>query len=259
MAYRGSEDGRGNDARLVTLQLASSGDSLCCWKSPISKRLTQCAGVPSHSPASLCGAAYHVSELQHTLSNLDGKSVATLKEQSEPREVGHIGLDLPGSNISFVVIYQPCGSPLNRGFHRAWKIDDPTGNSFLENPKAPKEDPQLKRTVYKRTKEQNEILGIADEEEEDVEESTEINRTPEGEEEESELSLTEETTSEAKDDPENLKDDPENIKDEVLVFSTLCDRCSRPASTNMKVTKIPHFKVNSGTPYLLLCFHLPTP
>ncbi|XP_045106937.1 zinc finger protein ZPR1-like [Portunus trituberculatus] len=131
---------------------------------------------------------------------------------------------------------------LTPGQHFTIIIDDPTGNSFLENPKAPKEDPQLKRTVYKRTKEQNEILGIADEEEEDVEESTEINRTPEGEEEESELSLTEETTSEAKDDPENLKDDPENIKDEVLVFSTLCDRCSRPASTNMKVTKIPHFK-----------------
>uniref|UniRef100_A0A0P4VRW4 Zinc finger ZPR1-type domain-containing protein n=1 Tax=Scylla olivacea TaxID=85551 RepID=A0A0P4VRW4_SCYOL len=130
---------------------------------------------------------------------------------------------------------------LTPGQHFTIIIDDPTGNSFVENPKALMEDPQLKRTLYKRTKEQNEILGITDEEE-DVEENAETDRTPDAEEEESELSLTEETTSEAKDDPESLKDDPESIKDEVLVFSTLCDRCSRPASTNMKVTKIPHFK-----------------
>lgn len=130
---------------------------------------------------------------------------------------------------------------LTPGQHFTIIIDDPTGNSFVENPKTLKEDPQLKRTLYKRTKEQNEILGITDEEE-NVEENAETDRTPDAEEEESELSLTEETTSEAKDDPESLKDDPESIKDEVLVFSTLCDRCSRPASTNMKVTKIPHFK-----------------
>lgn len=123
------------------------------------------------------------------------------------------------------------------------QIDDPTGNSFLENPKAPKSDPQLKRTVYKRTKEQNAILGINDEEEE-PEENVETDRTPDGEEEESELSLTEESTSEAKDDPDSLKDDLESFKDEVLEFSTLCDRCTRPATTKMKLTNIPHFKVS---------------
>lgn len=105
----------------------------------------------------------------------------------------------------------------------------------MENPYAPKEDPQLKRTVYKRTKEQNALLGILDEEEA-VQDRGEADNTQEAE-EESELSLTEDSTSEAKDDPESLKD-------EVLVFSTLCSLCSRPATTNMKVTKIPHFKVN---------------
>lgn len=113
------------------------------------------------------------------------------------------------------------------------QVDDPSGNSFVENPKAPKEDPQLKKTQYKRTKEQNAALGLMSE---DEEKQGNIQQPQDQEEDESELSLTEESTSEA-------KDDPESIKDEVLVFSTLCDRCSRPANTNMKVTKIPHFKV----------------
>ena len=95
--------------------------------------------------------------------------------------------------------------------------------------------------MYTRTKEQNASLGICDEEnnieEEKGEERVTQQKEEKEEEEESELSLTEDSNSEA-------KDDPESIKDEVLVFSTLCDRCSRPASTNMKVTKIPHFKVS---------------
>lgn len=121
-----------------------------------------------------------------------------------------------------------------------FQVDDPSGNSFVENPQAPKEDPQLKRTQYKRTKEQNAALGILNEDEvAQAEEKLQEKICPppeQEEEEESELSMTEENTSEA-------KDEPESVNDEVLVFSTVCDRCSRPANTNMKVTKIPHFKV----------------
>lgn len=113
----------------------------------------------------------------------------------------------------------------------------------MENPQAPKEDPQLKRTQYKRTKEQNIALGLNEDEVTQAEEDLQgkIDAPQQQEEEESELSLTEESTSEA-------KDDPESIKDEVLVFSTMCDRCSRPVNTNMKVTKIPHFKVEHWSP-----------
>lgn len=108
----------------------------------------------------------------------------------------------------------------------------------MENPHAPNEDPQLKRTQYKRTKEQSAALGLVNEDEAPLAEENLQGKisSPQEQEDESELSLTEESISEAKDDPESLKD-------EVLVFSTLCDRCSRPANTNMKVTKIPHFKV----------------
>ncbi|KAH7823952.1 putative zinc finger protein [Monocercomonoides exilis] len=39
-------------------------------------------------------------------------------------------------------------------------IDDPSGNSFVQNPQAPKPDPKIKSSVYVRSKEQNEFLGI---------------------------------------------------------------------------------------------------
>lgn len=84
-------------------------------------------------------------------------------------------------------------------------LDDPSGNSFLENLCAPLPDPELTQNNYKRNKQQNEQIGFYEQDEEDTSET-------------------------------------EDIKDEVLQFETLCDKCTRPVSTNMKVTKIPHFK-----------------
>jgi len=43
-------------------------------------------------------------------------------------------------------------------------LDDPAGNSFIQNPLAPKEDPEMIELHYTRTTEQNESLGISDEE-----------------------------------------------------------------------------------------------
>jgi len=39
-------------------------------------------------------------------------------------------------------------------------LDDPSGNSYLENPNAPAADPQLSVSHYERTREQNQQLGI---------------------------------------------------------------------------------------------------
>ncbi|KAK5576041.1 hypothetical protein RB653_007179 [Dictyostelium firmibasis] len=41
-------------------------------------------------------------------------------------------------------------------------IDDPSGNSFIENPNAPKADPNLKVTNYTRTSAQNASLGLSE-------------------------------------------------------------------------------------------------
>ncbi|XP_017548177.2 zinc finger protein ZPR1 [Pygocentrus nattereri] len=88
-------------------------------------------------------------------------------------------------------------------------IDDPSGNSFVENPFAPQKDQSLSVTPYKRTKEQNAALGIQESE-------------PEPD--------------------EKPGSDLETMRNEVLVFNTNCPECNAPASTNMKLVQIPHFK-----------------
>ncbi|KAH6562354.1 hypothetical protein BASA62_009198 [Batrachochytrium salamandrivorans] len=46
-------------------------------------------------------------------------------------------------------------------------LDDPSGNSYIENPEAPKPDAHLQTTHYKRTREQIEAMGYNYEEEVD--------------------------------------------------------------------------------------------
>ncbi|KAG7322341.1 hypothetical protein KOW79_013687 [Hemibagrus wyckioides] len=88
-------------------------------------------------------------------------------------------------------------------------INDPSGNSFIENPFAPQKDQALTVSYYKRTPEQNTALGI--QESEPVEE-------------------------------EKAGNDLDTMRNEVLVFNTNCPECNAPASTNMKLVQIPHFK-----------------
>ncbi|XP_008941401.1 PREDICTED: zinc finger protein ZPR1, partial [Merops nubicus] len=86
-------------------------------------------------------------------------------------------------------------------------IDDPSGNSFVENPHAPQKDDALVVTHYRRTPQQAAMLGL------------------EGEEME-----------------EKPADSVEDLRNEVLQFNTNCPECNAPASTNMKLVQIPHFK-----------------
>ncbi|XP_060702633.1 zinc finger protein ZPR1 [Hemiscyllium ocellatum] len=85
-------------------------------------------------------------------------------------------------------------------------IDDPSGNSFIENPHAPQKDEALTITHYKRDAHQDSMLG---------------------------LQATEEETHTATLD---------ELRNEVLQFSTNCPECNAPAETNMKLLQIPHFK-----------------
>uniref|UniRef100_A0A8C7E1V0 ZPR1 zinc finger n=1 Tax=Naja naja TaxID=35670 RepID=A0A8C7E1V0_NAJNA len=84
-------------------------------------------------------------------------------------------------------------------------LDDPSGNSFVENPRAPQKDDALDVTHYRRTAQQAALLGLEEEEE----------------------------------DPAGSAED---LRNEVLQFSTNCPECNAPASTNMKLVQIPHFK-----------------
>ncbi|XP_073458494.1 zinc finger protein ZPR1 [Aquarana catesbeiana] len=90
-------------------------------------------------------------------------------------------------------------------------LDDPSGNSFVENPFAPHKDEALTVTRYRRSKEQDSLLGI-------------------------------ESTIDLQTSEEKSEDDAEDLRNEVLQFQTNCPECNAPAATNMKLVQIPHFK-----------------
>ncbi|XP_044312325.1 zinc finger protein ZPR1 [Varanus komodoensis] len=86
-------------------------------------------------------------------------------------------------------------------------LDDPSGNSFVENPYAPQRDEALVVAHYWRTAQQAAALGM-----------------------------------EAEESKGNSVDSAEDLRNEVLQFSTNCPECNAPAATNMKLVQIPHFK-----------------
>ncbi|XP_073324326.1 zinc finger protein ZPR1 [Pagrus major] len=90
-------------------------------------------------------------------------------------------------------------------------IEDPSGNSFVENPVAPQKDEALAVSRFKRTVEQDIKLGLKAEDD-------------------------------LGEDEEPAGNDLEAMRSEVLVFDTNCPNCNAPASTNMKLVQIPHFK-----------------
>lgn len=93
-------------------------------------------------------------------------------------------------------------------------INDPSGNSHIENPHLPAADPGRMEKHYQRTNAQNHKLGIY-------------------------------TDEEINSDKPIVDDDEltaEKLEEEVLHFSTNCPNCNAPAQTNMKVTNIPFFK-----------------
>lgn len=96
-------------------------------------------------------------------------------------------------------------------------IDDPTGNSYIENKLAPQEDPNLNAEHYERSELQNRQLGAAT-----VTESESLNNLSSSTEERSEAEAV--------------------TKDEVLSFPTNCYHCNSPAETRMKIVDVPHFK-----------------
>ncbi|XP_068159322.1 zinc finger protein ZPR1 [Drosophila tropicalis] len=98
-------------------------------------------------------------------------------------------------------------------------LEDISGNSFIENPLAPAADPQLKVSHFTRSQKQNEDLGLYAQNHEQPDADAHLLKP--------------------------IAEDEwpiENLHGEVLQFSTNCPNCQAPCETNMKLTKIPHFK-----------------
>jgi len=98
-------------------------------------------------------------------------------------------------------------------------LEDPSGNSFVENPSAPGPDPGREVVQYTRTRAQDNGLGLYSQEQ-----------------------LKEEYEQEEEQGEESTALTEEKLKEEVLTFPTNCGDCNAPATTNMKMTSIPYFK-----------------
>jgi len=125
-------------------------------------------------------------------------------------------------------------------------LTDPSGNSFVQNRYAPEIDPDREVTHFVRTKEQDHSLGIYTREE--VAEATDarldandpLRGTDQLEATEASQKLVEERAQRMVQGGD--QGDQLDLESEVLTFQTNCPECNAPCTTNMKVTKIPHFK-----------------
>ena len=115
-------------------------------------------------------------------------------------------------------------------------LDDPAGNSFIENPQAPQQDPQLSIVQYLRTPEQDTSLGLLPPRHtEMISVHTKDDSNP--------CYKAHALLQETVDSSEHW--DPNS---EVIKFPTPCPNCSSPTETNMSTTNIPHFQQ-----FILMC------
>ena len=117
-------------------------------------------------------------------------------------------------------------------------LDDPAGNSFIENPLAPLNDPNLKVERYIRTPNQDMALGLQPSEQA-IQDSKIDDSNPQHK------------------NPVNVSKDQHRMdpltssgmgnsqhvgRQEVMVFPSTCPNCHAPTDTKMCVTDVPHFK-----------------
>ncbi|KAK6174949.1 hypothetical protein SNE40_013501 [Patella caerulea] len=88
-------------------------------------------------------------------------------------------------------------------------VEDPTGNSFVENLHVPNKDPDMKINRYKRSVSQDEQLGMMGSSDTD--------------------GLNTETAAPVE-------------KDEIIQLPSNCPNCNSPCTINMKMVNIPNFK-----------------
>ncbi|EDW51279.1 GM13673 [Drosophila sechellia] len=145
-----------------------------------------------------------------TVEGIIERTIAGLSQDQEKRRIDH---PETAASIERYIERLHRLKEVTTPFHLL--LEDISGNSFVENPLAPVADPQLKTSYFTRSQQQNEQLGLYEQNHEDqhllkpiAEDSWPI----------------------------------ENLHGEVLQFPTNCPTCQAPCETNMKLTNIPHFK-----------------
>ncbi|KAF5176824.1 Zinc finger protein zpr1 [Thalictrum thalictroides] len=115
-------------------------------------------------------------------------------------------------------------------------LDDPSGNSFIENPFAPAVDPALSIKYYERTPEQQEALGFQVEAQSDDEG---IKQVPHGS-----VGAAAFQRSIAQGNTEQFANSlfKYSAPEEVMTFPSTCGTCGARSEARMYVTKIPYFQ-----------------
>jgi zinc finger protein len=108
-------------------------------------------------------------------------------------------------------------------------LDDPAGNSYIENLQAPNRDPQLTEIQYRRTPQQDAVLGLQP--------PFDTKKNPEQTDSEVPRSIMHAYGNEKFELAEKCVP-----QDERMSFPTTCPNCRCPTQTNMCSTDIPHFQ-----------------
>ncbi|KAG7551520.1 Zinc finger ZPR1-type [Arabidopsis thaliana x Arabidopsis arenosa] len=125
-------------------------------------------------------------------------------------------------------------------------LDDPAGNSFIENPHAPSPDPSLTIKFYERTPEQQATLGyVANPSQAGQSEgslgapSAKTAYVPNGT-----IGATAGHRAIAQSNSTDISDNlfRYSAPEEVMTFPSTCGACTEPCETRMFVTKIPYFQ-----------------
>ncbi len=103
-------------------------------------------------------------------------------------------------------------------------LDDPTGNSFIENPHAPQPDPEMTHTPYTRTKEQNMALGLKQQQEDAMAPGNKA------------TAIVNNAAA------AQLADRFSESAHDIYEMPAICPSCTTSGTSKMCVTAIPHFK-----------------
>ena len=144
-------------------------------------------------------------------------------------------------------------------------LDDPSGNSFIENPYAPQTDPNIKVSYFVRTKEMAEQMGFSlenqkneqenvEKKEENVEKKEEKEEKPKKESDQVKISYynkkkdftvyksNDKLSKMIVDFTEGIDDNNSDINDKIMQFPATCFCCKAPGYLRDCVCSIPYFK-----------------
>ncbi|KAL7089665.1 hypothetical protein ACP275_13G198100 [Erythranthe tilingii] len=123
--------------------------------------------------------------------------------------------------------------------HFTFILDDPTGNSFIENPYAPSQDPTLTIKFYDRTPEEHAALGYSAEISQEAPVTENASDEPHGS-----VGARDGRRAIAQGNSVQFTDAlfRYSAPEEVMTFPSTCGTCAAKCDTRMFVTNIPYFQ-----------------